>query len=641
MNKFLIKFIPLICTAGFFIITQNCWAQQSKREIKKFEKAYSLYQNENYHFAHLLLKEVLAKEPDYSDALLLLADTYNQLDSTEAEISTLESALELSDKKLIVYRIAEAAYSIGWYEKALLNFQKSQIDYSSNTKRSNEILHKINNCEFAIQAVNQPVEFNPQRLSSNVNSDFDEYWPSISVDKSKLVITRLQKVAGRFPQEDFYLSERDSSGWKKAVPITEINTNQNEGAQTLSADGKILFFTACSKYDGKGSCDIYYSKFENNSWTPAKNAGAPVNTKYWDSQPGFSSDYRFIYLSSNRPGGFGEKDIWRIPLIGFNADGTFRWGEPENLGDSINTPGNEISPFIHANNRQLFFASDFWPGMGGFDLFHSEINENNRFCKAKNLGFPINTFENEQGLCISADGLESYFSSGRNKKTGLDIYQFEMDESIRPLPVTYVKAKVIDKETQFPIQASVELIDLNHLNQERRKQTADKNGEFLVCLPVGINYGFNVSENGYLFYSQSFPLLEIKTIHEPYFAPIELEKIKVGAEMNLYNIYFETGAFTLLPESEPELNKLLGFLSTNINLEVQIQGHTDDVGNETDNQLLSEKRAQSVFTYLIENGVDNNRLQFVGLGEKHPVASNETKEGRQLNRRTTLKIIGI
>lgn len=440
------------------------------------------------------------------------------------------------------------------------------------------------------------------------------------------------------PQEDFFIAEFDSSGWGKAAPIIEINTRENEGAQALSADGRLLFFTACNRTDGKGSCDIYFSLFDGKRWSTPKNAGSGLNSSSWDAQPTFSSDNRYLYFSSNRAGGKGKKDIWRAELIEIGESGILKWNAPKNLGEILNSQGDEISPFIHPNNKSFFFASDFHAGMGGLDLFVSEIQDNGEFSSPRNLGFPINTHKDEQGLNIGFNGATAYFASEREPGFGLDIFTFQLPQELRPEPVTYVKAKITDAETGTVVRAFAELINLSSHSAKQRTERADENGEILLCLPINANYAFNVSETGYLFYSQSFQLKELKTFETPDRIEIRLNKVKIGAEMNLYNIYFETDSFRILSASEPELAKLTLFLKNNPLLEVEIQGHTDKTGSPERNLVLSELRAKSVVEYLILNGIAANRLQYKGFGETRPVAKNETEDGRSLNRRTTIKI---
>ena len=597
------------------------------------------FNNQDYKRALENLTEVLGKDSGYVTAYLLQAEIYHELDSVELEINSFEKARQISPNASIFYRLGEACYSSGKYKKALTYYNSYLTAGNVSEERNSEIQQKIDNCNFAIEAQLHPIDFHPEKMNSAINSNADEYWPVISLDQKKLVFTRLVKSGGLGGQEDFYISEKDSSGWERAVPVSDINTSLNEGAEILSADGKLMFFTACNRRDGKGSCDIYYSRLIAGKWTNPKNAGAPVNSAAWEAQPGFSSDNRFLYFSSTRPGGKGGKDIWRAEYNGFDNFGNINWGAVENLGDSINSRGDEISPFIHPNNKNFYFVSNSRTGMGGFDLFTSNIRPDGTFALAKNMGYPINTNKDELGLNISADGRTAYFSSARDKNSGLDIYSFELGADMRPDPVTYLNAVVLDAKTNKAVRAQVDLINLSRKDAKERSEFTDAAGEILLCLPLGANYAFNVSEKGYLFYSRSFQLTDVNSIHDPYRFTIELQPLQAGAEMNLYNIYFEPDSFNLLPGSEPELQKLITFLKENSGVNVEIQGHTDDTGSPEHNLQLSELRAKSVVNYLIKNGIEKNRLTSKGYGQNFPVASNNTEEGRSLNRRTTIKIL--
>lgn len=626
------------CVVLVFAFTSfNSSAQKNAKTQQQFQQALQLYNLQEYQNAISEIEKLLKKEPGYIDAILLLSDVYHDSGSTQKEIETLETALQYSQNSLIYFRLAKANYSIGIYEKALFNFEKYQQTPGVSDARKTEIKQSILSCRFAIDAMKNPVVFNPERLSENINTENDEYWPSISLDGEKLVFTRRLKQSTGIVQEDFFVSEYDSLGWKKAKPIIEINTNENEGAQALSSDGRLLFFTACNRPDGFGSCDIYYSVFNGIKWSSPKNAGS-VNSGSWEAQPTISSDNRFLFFSSNRAGGKGKKDIWRAELLSIEENGSLKWGKAKNLGDTINTQGDEISPFIHPNNKSFYFASDFHVGMGGMDLFQTELEIDGTFKEPKNLGFPINTFKDEQGLNISFDGKTAYFASERDDIPGLDIFTFQLPEELRPEPVTYVKAKITDAENGNTISAIVELENLSAGSNIHRMEKTDENGEILLCLPLNSNYAFNVSETGYLFYSQAIQLEGVNSLKNPFLLNIQLQPVKVGAEMNLYNIYFETDSFGILPESEPELTKLVSFLKNNPNLEVEIQGHTDNSGRTESNLELSKMRAKSVVEYLVSNGIPGIRLQSKGFGETSPVAPNDTDGGRKLNRRTTVKI---
>ncbi len=611
-------------------------AQGSKRVEKMFEAAKTLYSQNNYSKSLEFCDEIIRLDDGYANAHLLMAEMYKDMDSTRLEIVHLRKAQKTSDNALIDFRLGEAFYALGMYSEALSFYEKYKGNKDIPEKRQFLLACKMASCKFAIQSIKNPVEFDPNNMGDHINSSNDEYWPTPTLDGRHLVFTRLMKDSVYRPQEDFFMAELDSLEWD-AKPMNEVNTMDNEGAQTLSADSKIMFFTACNRTEGFGSCDIFFSRFINGKWTEPRNAGEPLNTRSWEAQPSLSSDNQFLYFSSNRPGGKGKKDIWRIEFFGFSESGNPKWGKPENL-EAINTVGDEISPFIHANNRNFYFASDTHIGMGGLDLYSCLIDENGTISELKNMGYPINTYKDDMGLTISSIGNIAYFSSARETDKGLDIFSFNLDRGLQPQPVTYVKATVRNKKTQQPLAANIELVNLNSMNGKSQIQRADENGEVMLALPLRRNYAFNVSEDGYLFYSQSMQLANENNITDPIILDIDLEPIEVGAQMELYNIYYETDSFRILPQSKPELNKLVDFLTNNRGLKVEIQGHTDSSGNPESNMELSKRRAKSVVDYLVENNISVSRLEFDGYGDTKPIASNETSEGRRQNRRTTIKI---
>jgi outer membrane protein OmpA-like peptidoglycan-associated protein/tetratricopeptide (TPR) repeat protein len=625
----------------FFLLGAVAGSAQSDRRINRwFTDARQLFAQQNYEQAIENCEKILERDSGFVDAHLLLADIFHETQNIPAEIIHLKKSVLQNKLPLVSWRLGNALFALGKYNEALPWFQNYLNDGQLSTRRLAEVNRKIESCIFAAKAIQKPVHFFPQRMPDAINSAFDEYWPSLSIDQKKLVFTRLIKKPGYQPQEDFYYSEFIENEWKRAIPISDINTGENEGAQSLSADGKILFFTACNRPGGLGSCDIYYSFYSNGRWSEPYNAGQPLNTPGWEAQPSISSDGHYLYFSSNRPGGRGEKDIWRAECLGWDESGRLKWKKPVNLGKPVNTPGNETSPFIHAGNSHFYFASDSHVGMGKFDLYRVRIEADTVYSGLRNLGYPLNTHNDEQGLHISADGLTGFFSSARDTVSGLDIYSFELDSTLRPQPATYVNALVFDAETKTPVQAEIELLNISTDGENPRYESTDVNGELLVCLPTGKDYLFSVSKAGYLFYSRVFDLREPRQVYNPYDLKIGLMPVKAGAEMNLHHIYFETDSFRILPESEPELDQLVRFLKDNSHLKVEIQGHTDNTGTPENNQVLSEKRARSVVDYLVENGIAAERLGWAGYGENRPVAGNDTPGGRRLNRRTTLKILG-
>jgi outer membrane protein OmpA-like peptidoglycan-associated protein len=572
-----------------------------------------------------------------TDARLLLAEVYHNLDSTRVEISQLESVFKQNSSKnnLVGYRLGEALFKIGEYSKSLEVFEKTLKLESLPSDRKEKIIFRIACCRFAVGAMAHPVAGNITKLDSGVNTSANEYWPTLSIDGNTLIFTRLLETS--FKQEDFYVSKKSEGQWQPAQPLAEINTPENEGAQTLSADGRLMFFSACNRPDGKGSCDIYFSVFDGQQWSQPRNAGAPVCSAAWESQPSYASNSRYLYFASSRPGGKGGTDIWRCHFEGFNPDGGLRWGNAENPGDSINTAGGELSPFIHFNETDLYFSSDGRIGMGGTDIFHSRIKSNQSFGTAENMGYPINSQNNEQGFIIDPKGETGYFAS--NISGNMDIYSIDLVDQNRPIAVTYIRGKVIDKNTQQPLAATVELHRLTSTLIDTID--TDYNGEFVVSLPLEENYGFNVSKKGYLFYSQAYEFMDILQPGQPILLEIALEPVAEGSRFVLNNIYFETNSSTLLPESKPELDKLANLLVENPGLSIEIEGHTDNTGSEIYNQTLSENRAKAVYDYLILAGIDSNRLSWKGFGFSQPVASNDTEEGKRQNRRTEVKILKL
>ena len=312
-----------------------------------------------------------------------------------------------------------------------------------------------------------------------------------------------------------------------------------------------------------------------------------------------------------------------------------------NLGPSINTIYDDMSPFIHPDNKTLYFSSDGWVGLGNKDIFISRLGSNNQWAEPQNLGFPINTFNDEGGLTINASGSKAYFSSNNfNGFGGLDLYSFEIIPlKIKPIYTNYVKGKVYDAQTKKPMEAEVQILDLKTGKSLLNAYSNTADGSFLTVLPQGTSFALNASASGYLYYSESFDAT-FHQINEPVILNIALNKIEVGKNVILKNIYFENNQFNLKPESKAELKNLIGFLTANPKVFINIQGFTDNMGDEKINQSLSENRAKTVHKYLIDNAIKSNRLQYTGFGEKKPIADNTTENGKASNRRTEFVITG-
>jgi outer membrane protein OmpA-like peptidoglycan-associated protein len=342
-----------------------------------------------------------------------------------------------------------------------------------------------------------------------------------------------------------------------------------------------------------------------------------------------------LFFASNRPGGQGGKDIWYSVL-----DADSKWKQPVNLGKNINTEGDEMSPFIYFDGRTLYFSSDGHTGMGGFDIYTTKMNSDSSWTEPENLGYPVNTYNDETGLAVEASGRRAYFSSVRDDINGKDIFLFDLDESIRPAPVSYFKGRVMDSETGGAIKAGYELISLTEKKVIARG-IAGGSGDFIVCLPSGFNYGINVSGDGYLFYSENFLLEGRHSAAEPYVKDILLTKIKAGEKIQLTNVFYATDSWQIEEESFNELNNLATLLNENEDVAMEIGGHTDSTGSDGHNMILSEKRALSVVDYLVSKGVSPDRLSYKGYGDTQPLTDGNTGEGRRLNRRTEAKVITV
>jgi len=471
---------------------------------------------------------------------------------------------------------------------------------------------------------------------SSVNSPDDDYWPAISADNHYFATTVSHRgeTAYQATQEDLMLFVKDSVGnWQPDSVLTKpLNTPYNEGSPAFSADGRYLFFVAADRKDGLGSCDIYYVIRHGNRWSPPIHAGAPLNTRFWESNPSLSVDGRTLFFASNRPGGKGGMDIWKC-RVSLQSDGLLRFFNAENLGDSINTAKNEMSPFIHPDNETLYFSSNGYGGVGGNDIFVARQNGNGQWQRPVNLGSGINTPGDDTGFVVETAGKYGYFSSNglESNGKGREIYRVELPASVRPQAVTCFEGTVSDAENKRPLRALIEVTDLSSGEKMQTLYADDVTGKFSVCYPVGKKYGLTVSAKPYLFES-------LKLDNSATSVAVSLQKIAKGNKITLRNVYFAFNSWQLQPESMPELKRLGRLLLEYPSLKIVIEGHTDNVGTESYNMDLSEKRAKAVVDFLVRGGIAMDRVGSKGFGSTRSVAPNDSEEGRALNRRTEVEI---
>ncbi len=638
-NSYILRLIfPFLIFNFSFLISTAQWydpAKVNKKAGELYGQAFEEATDKKYTAAIQHIKEALVIEPKLVDAFLTRAGIYAELKNYQFSVTDFETALQMdsvySKTFLLPYSISLAG--AGKFEQALNAINEFLSNPTLNQQSVKAGNYRKSTYIFAVDYEKKhPAKgyiFAPENLGDSINSSALEYFPSLTIDGSKMIFTR--RVNN---DEDFYESNFINGKWSNAKPLGgKVNTNFNEGAQNISQDGQLLVFTGCNYPEGEGSCDLYFSVKTNNGWSEPQNLGPMVNTDFWESSPSLSPDKRDLYFASSMAGGLGGRDIWvthRLP--------TGRWSRPENLGEAVNTSGDESCPFMHADNETLYFNSNGHTGYGMTDLFFSKKVNDSSWVVAENLGYPVNTIDDQGSLIVAADGKTAYYASdGNDTKGGLDLYSFQLREHIRPLKTLWVKGKVFDKKTQVGLPSAVELSDVKGQKLISKIQT-DEEGNYFITLPVGKDYAFNVNRKGYLFYSDNFSLLD-NNIDSVFSVNIPLQPIEKGATIVLKNIFFETGKFELKPESIMELNKLVMLLTDNPNLKIQIDGHTDNVGGEKDNLLLSNNRAKAVVGYLLNKAINPQRLSYKGFGAGKPVAPNATEQGKALNRRTELSVI--
>jgi outer membrane protein OmpA-like peptidoglycan-associated protein/tetratricopeptide (TPR) repeat protein len=625
-------FSLLLVFLSVFAFAQRQYSTTDREAIKYYAMAAQSLDDHLYEIAVEQLQKAIQADDKFVEAHIQLGDIFRQMRKHKQAIEQFRKAIQLNPEfnSGIYFKLGDEEISDALYAEAEQHLEK-YISYPNVTPQGNMHARKlIADCKFSIQALQHPVPFKPVNMGREINTADDEYLPVATADESELIFTR--KIGNN---EDFYKSVKLNGKWQRATYLSDqINTPEyNEGAQSISQDGKYLFFTGCNRPDGLGRCDIYIAQKKGDDWGKPFDLSPPINTPGWESQPSISADGRTLFFVSNRKGGYGGYDIWKSTIT---SNG---WGEPENLGPNINTSFDEQSPFIHPDDSTLYFSSNGWPGMGGKDLFVSRLGKDGKWQKPENMGYPINSSGDENGLSVTANGAFAFFSSNNlNGYGGYDIYTFELPSNMRPHMVTYVKGKVLDVKTKVPLEAAVEIIDLQKNQPVYQDYSDPVQGNFLATLTAGKNYGLNISKSGYLFYSENFSLIGHET-KNPFIISVLLQPIEIGNKVVLNNIFFDTNKFDLKPESIAELQKLVEFLTVNPTVHIEISGHTDNVGNDQLNQTLSENRAKAVYEYLIASQVNVARLVYKGYGKTQPIAPNTSEDGRKKNRRTEFMII--
>jgi outer membrane protein OmpA-like peptidoglycan-associated protein len=635
------KIIPLIyfLTISINIFAQKNYSITDKKAIVFFEKGIEAFNNNNKQGAISFYEKALAKEPLFAEAYHRLGQVYELSGLKDLAFSNYEKSLkinpELPSTAIIYHILGTNSFEKGLYSKAIEQFSKF-IDLSPKSYSLVKKAKKtIENASFSIEAVKNPLKISPSSLGKGVNVFHSQYFPSLTADKEILIFTGYNRVN---QDENLYISYYKNKAWSHPIPLSpNINSPENEGTAAISADGRTLVFTACNTKNGLGSCDLFVSYKQGNQWPKAINLGETINTREWESQPSLSADGTVLYFVSDRKGGLGKRDIY----ISYK-DEYGNWSMAQNIGNQINTPEDEISPFIHPNGISLFFASDGYPGLGGMDIFFSE-KINNNWSPPENFGYPINTVRDQVSLFITADSKKGYYSFEQNQNESSRnslLYQFDIPPQLakKIKKANVVKGVVTDAKSKKKLKADIEVYELK-TNKLTSKTTSDEQtGEYMNVLNQGGSYGLFVNMPGYFFKSIAFDYSDINDSTAKYM-DIAMEPLLKNSKEILNNIYFDSNKFELKAESKPELEKLTKLLSLNPKIIIEISGHTDDIGKDAENLQLSKNRAKSVFDYLIAKGIKPERIKAVGYGEAYPTQLNNSPENRAKNRRIEIKII--
>lgn len=614
-------------------------AQTKQNEM--VNEAISQYGFGRFDEAFKILDECITKYPNFDQALYIKANwsiiskKYSDALPLLEKLESINPKFNPQQKKLI----AECYFSMKNYDKAEEYIQEFLKHPNLSPQGQLYGRRMVKNLEFVRSqtATYSPVVYN--NIGAEINSNFGEYFPSTNADESAIYFTRRDKQG-----EDIWVSYAQGNNWSTAMKIDEpelenetryisINTFDNDGAHTITAGGRQLLFTSCQRPGGLGSCDLFIAYRKGDEWGKPKMLPT-VNTRGWESQPCMSADGKKLFFVSSREGGVGESDIYMSELT------TEGFSTPVNLGAKVNSIGAEDRPFIHPDGQTLYFSSDAHPGYGGKDLFMSRW-ENGEWQTPINLGDQINSIGDEISIFINTLGNKAYIAkeNNENNRSDFDIYSFDLPKEFRPKTVTYLKGIVSNAKTGQPLKAAIKLSDIAESKSISTLNSDEKSGDFMLTILADKEYGFHAIKEGYAIYSQNYSFSGSSSRLTPQVLEIKLMPLETGAKFELRNVFFETGKFDLKTISYPELNYIVDILKNNPNLNILVGGHTDNVGNVTNNLTLSESRAKSVMNYLIEKGIAAERLSAKGYGSSKPIQTNDTEDGRAKNRRTEIEIL--
>ena len=636
MKKYILAIFFALSTT--LILAQE-YTTRNKKAIEYYRQTENFMIRRQYPQAIQLLEMALEKDEKFAEAHQALANCYQALNDYDRAMFHYRTTTQLQAGNrrfmLSYFGLAELSFKKGMYAEAIplveqyLEFQPPRQNMIDDANRL------LRDARYSIEAIKDSIPFNPRPVAPPINQLPLQYFPVLTANGKQLIFTG-RKGFGAMDDEDIYISQKIGETWGDPGSISsDINTVNNEGTCTISADGRILIFTSCNGRSGYGSCDLFITKKVGDLWSKPVNLGSTVNSRAWDSQPSLSQDGRTLFFVSNRKGGLGLRDIWVTTL-----DDNGLWREPVNLGPGINTKDDEISPFIHPDNQTLYFASKGYPGFGGFDLYRTERSQQG-WTKPENLGYPLNSSDDQVSLFVTTDGEVGMYSFEKRYNT-LNysyLYEFDVPEEISvSKKSTYVYGQVFDASNNKPLKSSVELKSIKADERVALVDSDSINGNYLIVLTEGAEYALYAEKHGYLFKSYSFNYAD-SAGSQPVRIDIYLEPITKDGKVVLKNLFFDFDQADLQEKSLTELEKIMAFLEDNPEVKIEISGHTDDSGNPEYNRDLSLRRARTVYDFLVEKGVAPERLRYRGYGEAEPLAPNDSESNKQLNRRIEFKIL--
>ena len=652
-----------------------------KTAIKQIKEGDKFYHDDIPVYS--LAIELFLKANDFNENNALLSykigKCYLKTIQKTNSIKYLEHAYYLNPKVKpdILYLLARGYHLNLELDKAIATFAEYKGTLTPNelTIQGDRIDKKIAECEVAKELIQNPVRLFADNLGSQINSKYPEYGPYINADETIIMFTssRDNSTGGKTDPsdlkfyEDIYISKKESGKWTKAQnPGKQLNTDSHDAIVGVSPDGKHALIYKGEENGG----DIYECRIqEDGTWKSPKKLPKEINTKYHESSASFSPDMEGLYFVSDKPGGFGGKDIYFAALSIKGNREKLDYDDAVNLGAIINTPYNEEGVFIDVDGKTMYFSSKGHKSMGGYDIYKSEYI-NGKWSRPVNIGYPINTPDDDIFFSFSRNGKHAYYSTFNPTGYGQrDIYMITLLGPEKPvifgqdydllayqtIPIkenamldkveikenliTIVRGKVLDAVTLNPLGGVIVEIYDNELGRMVANfESNTRTGEYMVSLNSGKNYGFAIKAREYMFHSENLIIPPATTVQEIYLDFL-LNKVKIGSKIILKNIFFDFDKATLRSESATELNRLVKMLNDVPRMTIEISGHTDNVGSDAYNKQLSEDRAKAVVEYLIEKGIEEDRLTYAGYGETQPIADNDTEEGRQVNRRTEFKVL--